>query len=255
MLLTADVGNTNIKFGVYDGDKLKFKLRVSTDTSKTSDDFAVELYTFFQIYKIDAKQIDATIISSVVPKITSPLASAAQTVTGSKSMVIGAGIKTGLNIKIDNPEKLGADIVAGCVGAYEKYGGPFVMIFMGTATVIVYVDENKTYFGGAIAPGVGISLDALTSKGALLSSVDLKAPPKVISTNTKDCIRSGIMFGTASMVDGMIDRFFTQTGRQCKVIATGGFAPLVAENCAHEIIFDDNVILDGLNYIYKRNCS
>lgn len=253
MLLTADVGNTNIKFGIYDNDRLKFKLRVSTDTDKTSDEFAVELYTFFQIYGIDVKQIDSSIISSVVPKIVSPLTSAVMTVAGVESIVIGPGVKTGLDIKIDHPENLGADIVAGCVGAYEKYGGPFVMIFMGTATVIVYVDENKTYLGGAIAPGVGISLDALTSKGALLPSVDLKAPEKVISTNTSDCIRSGIMFGTACMLDGMIDRFYEQTGNKCKVIATGGFAQLMSENCTHKIISDENVILDGLNYIYKKN--
>lgn len=253
MLLTADVGNTNIKFGIYDNDRLKFKLRVSTDTDKTSDEFAVELYTFFQIYGIDVKQIDSSIISSVVPKIVSPLTSAVMTVAGVESIVIGPGVKTGLDIKIDHPENLGADIVAGCVGAYEKYGGPFVMIFMGTATVIVYVDENKTYLGGAIAPGVGISLDALTSKGALLPSVDFKAPEKVISTNTSDCIRSGIMFGTACMLDGMIDRFYEQTGNKCKVIATGGFAQLMSENCTHKIISDENVILDGLNYIYKKN--
>ena len=253
MLLTADVGNTNIKFGVYDGDRLKFKLRVSTDTTKTSDEFAVELYTFFQIYGISASSIDSSIISSVVPKITSPLSTAVKTVTGVESIVIGAGIKSGLNIKIDNPERLGADIVAGCVGAYEKYGGPFVMIFMGTATVLTYVDENKTYLGGAIAPGVGVSLDALTSKGALLSSVDLKVPERVISTNTNDCIRSGIMFGTACMLDGMIDRFFEQTGKSCRVIATGGFAPLMVQNCRHEIIYDENIILDGLNCIYKKN--
>lgn len=255
MLLTADVGNTNIKFGVYDGDRLEFKLRVSTDTSKTSDDFAVELYTFFQIYGIDAKSADSSIISSVVPKITAPLSTAVETVTGVKSLVIGPGVKTGLNIKIDRPENLGADIVAGCVGAYEKYGGPFVMVFMGTATVIVFVDGNKTYHGGAIAPGVGISLDALTSRGALLPSVDLKAPQKVISTNTSDCIRSGIMYGAPCMLDGMIDRFFEQTGGECRIIATGGFAPVVAESCRHNMIFDENVILDGLNYIYRKNCG
>lgn len=253
MLLTADVGNTNIKFGIYDGDELKFKLRVSTDTDKTSDEFAVELYTFFQIYNISADSIDSSIISSVVPKITSPLSNAIETVSGVKSLVVGPGVKSGLNIKIENPEKLGADIVAGCVGAYEKYGGPFIMIFMGTATVIVYVDENKTYLGGAIAPGVGISLDALTSKGALLPSIDFKAPEKVISTNTSDCMRSGIMFGTACMLDGMIDRFYEQVGKKCKVIATGGFSQLMAQNCTHNIIADENVILDGLNYIYKKN--
>ena len=253
MLLTADVGNTNVKLGIYVGDELKFKLRFSTDTSKTSDEFAGELYTFFEIYNIDVKAIDSSIISSVVPKITYPLRTAIQTVTGVKSLVIGPGLKTGLDIKIDHPETLGADIVAGCVGACEKYGGPVIMIFMGTATAIVYVDENRTYHGGAIAPGVAISLDALTNKGALLSSVDMKAPKKVISANTSDSIRSGLMFGTACMLDGMIDKFTAEAGVDCKVVATGGLAPLMIKNCTHDIIFDENIILDGLNFIYKKN--
>ncbi len=253
MLLTADVGNTNIKLGIYDGDELKFKLRFSTDKSKTSDELAVELYTFFQIYNIDISTIDASIISSVVPQITYPLKTAISTVTGVKSLIIGPGIKTGLDIKIDHPETLGADIVAGCVGVSEKYGFPNIVIFMGTATAIVYVDENNSYLGGAIAPGAGISLDALTNHGALLSSVDLKTPKKVISSTTADCIRSGIMYGTACMLDGLIDKFCEEAGCNCKIIATGGLAPLMIKNCRHEIIFDENIILDGLKAIYKKN--
>lgn len=253
MLLTVDVGNTNVKLGIYDGDELKFKLKFSTDVSKTSDEFAVELYTFFQIYNIDVKSIDASIISSVVPNITYPLRTAISTVTGVRSIVLGPGVKTGLDIKIEHPETLGADIVAGCVGACEKYGGPFIIVFMGTATAIVYVDENNTYHGGAIAPGVAISLEALTNKGALLSSVELKAPKKAISSNTTDCIRSGIMFGNACMLDGMIDKFYEELGKECKIVATGGLANLVTKNCRHEIIVDENIILDGLLSIYNKN--
>lgn len=253
MLLTADVGNTNIKFGIFDGNELKFKLRVSTDTSKTSDEFAVELFSFFQIYNINANSVNGSVISSVVPKITENLKTAIETVTGVKSMILGPGLKNGLDIKIDRPETLGADIVAGCVGVCQKYGGPFVMIFMGTATVIVYVNEKNIYCGGAIAPGVGISLDALTSHGALLPAVDLKAPKKVISSNTSDCIRSGIMYGTACMLDGMIDNFYKDANCNCKVIATGGLAPMMTKNCNHDIIVDENIILEGLKYIYEKN--
>lgn len=253
MLLAADVGNTNVKLGIFDGDNLKFKLRFSTDENKTSDELAVELFTFLQIYNIDAKSIDGAIISSVVPKFTYSLRSAIMTVTGKKSLLIGPGLKTGLDIKIEHPETLGADIVAGCVGACEKYGGPLIMIFMGTATAIVYVDANNAYHGGAIAPGMGISLDALTNHGALLSSVDMKAPKRVISSNTSDCIRSGIMFGTACMLDGMVDMFNEECKTECKVIATGGLAPLAIKNCRHDIIFDENIILDGLKIIYERN--
>ena len=252
MLLTADVGNTNIKLGIYNGDELRFKLRFSTDTSKTSDELAVELYTFFQIYHIDTARISASIISSVVPKITQPLTEAIRVVTGAKSLVVGPGLKTGMELRIDRPETLGGDIVCGCVGALEKYGGPVIMIFMGTATVIAFADENRVYRGGAIAPGVGISLDALTARGALLPAVDLKAPKSVIRTNTVDCIRSGVMFGTACMLDGMIDRFMAEAGADAKIIATGGLAPQMIANCTHDITFDGNIILDGLNAIYKR---
>lgn len=253
MLLTADVGNTNIKLGIFEGDTLKYKLRFSTDTAKTSDEFAVQLYTFFQIYRIETAKIDGSVISSVVPKITRPLREAIQTVTGVRSLVVGPGLKTGLNLQIDRPETLGADIVAGCVGACEKYGGDLIVIFMGTATVLAFVDKSRTYYGGAIAPGVGISLDALASGGALLPAVELKAPRKTVSTNTVDCMRSGVVYGTACMLDGMIEKMEEETGKSCRVIASGGLAPEITKNCRREITYDENIILDGLNAIYKRN--
>ena len=253
MLLTADVGNTNIKLALFEGDRLRYKLRFSTNDKMTSDEFAVELYTFFQIYRIDHRQITGSIISSVVPKITRHLLDAIEIVTGAHSLVIGPGLKSGMALQIDRPETLGGDIVCGCVGAFEKYGGPVIVIFMGTATVIAYVDENCVYHGGIIAPGVGISLDALTSRGALLPAVELRTPQKAICTNTADCIRSGIMNGTACMLDGMIDKFMREAGKTCKVVATGGLAPQMIPNCTHDILYDETVILDGLRSIYRRN--
>ncbi len=253
MLLTADVGNTNIKLGIFDGDRLAYKLRFSTNDKMTSDEFAVELYTFFQIYDIDYRRINGSIISSVVPKVTQPLREAIEIVTGANSFVIGPGLKTGMDLRIDRPETLGGDLVCGCVGAYEKYGGPVIVVFMGTATVIAYVGENCVYYGGIIAPGVGISLDALTSRGALLPAVDLQAPKKAICTNTADCIRSGVVNGAACMLDGMIDRFQQETGNECKIVATGGLAPQIIRSCAHEISFEENIILYGLRSIYERN--
>lgn len=255
MLLTADVGNTNIKLGIFDNDKLKHKIRFSTDTNKTSDEFAVVLYTFFQVYDINACGIEASIISSVVPKVTLPLKKAIEIVTGSKSYIIGPGLKTGMDLKIDRPETLGGDIVCGCVGAFEKYGGPLIMIFMGTATVIAYVDSSFAYHGGIIAPGAGISLDALTQNGALLPSVDLRAPKNVICTNTVDCIRSAMTYGSACLLDGMIDKFTEETNEECKIIATGGLAENIICNCRHQIEYDENIILEGLNTIYKRNAG
>ena len=253
MLLAADVGNTNIKLGIFDGDELRYKLRFSTNDKMTSDEFAVELYTFFQIYDIDYKKIDGSIISSVVPKVTQSLVDAIEIVMGVRSLIIGPGLKTGMDLKIDRPETLGGDIVCGCVGTYEKYGGPLIVIFMGTATVVAYVDENCAYRGGIIAPGVGISLDALTSRGALLPAVDLMAPKKAICTNTVDCMRSGIMNGTSCMLDGMIDLFMRETGKSCKIVATGGLAPQMIQNCTHEIAYEENIILNGLKSIYAKN--
>jgi type III pantothenate kinase len=253
MLLTADVGNTNIKLGIFDGDKLIHKMRFSTSPVKTSDELVVVMYAFFQVYKIDVNRIDASIISSVVPKVTQPLREAITIVTGKKCLVIGPGLKTGMDLKIDRPETLGGDIVCGCVGAYEKYGGPLIMIFMGTATVIAYVDGNFAYHGGVIAPGIGISLDALTQNGALLPSVDLRAPKNVICTNTVDCIRSAMTYGSACMIDGLIDKFREESGDDCRIIATGGLAEKIIYYCRHDIKYDENIILDGLNTIYKRN--
>ena len=253
MLLTADVGNTNIKLGIFDGDTLRYKLRFATNDKMTSDEFAVELYTFFQIYGIEYEKIDGSIISSVVPKITAPLSEAISIVTGARSLIIGPGLKSGMDLKIDRPETLGGDIVCGCVGAFGKYGGPLIVIFMGTATVIAYVDERCAYRGGIIAPGVGISLDALTNRGALLPAVDLQAPQKAICTNTVDCIRSGVVNGTACMLDGLSDKFAAESGTECKIVATGGLAPQMIKNCAHQISFEENLILDGLLSIYRRN--
>lgn len=255
MILTADVGNTNIKLGIFENERLIHKLRFSTDDKKTSDEFSVQLYSFFQINGIDYKKIDGSIISSVVPNVTRPLMDAIKIVTGVRSLVIGPGLKTGMDLKIDRPETLGGDMVCGCVGAFEKYGGPLIVIFMGTATVITFVDETCAYHGGVIAPGVGISLEALTSRGALLPAVELKAPKKAIGTNTADCIRSGVVNGTSCMLDGMIDKFIAETGKECKIVATGGLAPQMIQNCAHEIAYEENIILYGLKSIYQRNTN
>ena len=253
MLLCTDVGNTNIKFALYEKDRQVVKLRFATDSKKTDDEFAVELFTIFHINSVDIKKIDGSIISSVVPKVTNSLVKAIKTVTKQDSIVLGPGVKSGLDIRIDNPSTLGSDIVAMCVAVKEMYKCPAVIIGLGTATTIVYLNENKCYCGGAISPGVGISLDALTSSGALLPSTDLKPPKKVINTNTEDCIRSGIIFGTASMIDGMIDLYNDETGNVSTVIATGGLAYAIVNNCRHDIIIDDDLILEGLKIIYNKN--
>lgn len=253
MLLTADVGNTNIKLGIFNGDKLKFKLVFSTDKSKTSDEFAVELYTFCQIYGINADMIDSSIISSVVPQITDPLKKAIETVTGVKSLVIGPGIKTGLDIRLDNPSAVGSDIVCICVALKELYPCPVIVVGLGTATTILYINENRAYCGGAILPGVQISLDALSARCALLPSVNIADPKKIIGTNTTDSIKSGIIYGNASMIDGMIERFEQAAGQKCTLVSTGGLASSIISYCQKDIIINDDLVLEGLRFIYHKN--
>ena len=253
MLLCTDVGNTHIKLALYENDKIILKLRVATDSKKTEDEFAANLYGVFLINNVDIKKLDGSIISSVVPKITMPFCKAIKKLTGINTIVVGPGVKSGLDLRIDNPASLGADLLCMCVAAKELYPCPAIVIGLGTATTIVYLNENKCYCGGAITAGVNISLDALTTGGALLPSVDLDPPKKSICTNTDDCIKSGIIFGTACMLDGMIDRFNEEAGVSSTVIATGGLAPSIVGNCKNDIIINDELVLEGLKIIYNKN--
>lgn len=253
MLLCTDVGNTHIKLAIYENDKIILKLRVATDSKKTEDEFAAELHGVFLINGVDIKMLDGSIISSVVPKITMPFCKAIKKLTGINTIVVGPGVKSGLDLRIDNPASLGADLLCMCVAAKELYPCPAIVIGLGTATTIVYLNENKCYCGGAITAGVNISLDALTTGGALLPSVDLDPPKKSICTNTEDCIKSGIIFGTACMLDGMIDRFNEEAGVSSTVIATGGLAPSIVGNCKNDIIINDELVLEGLKIIYNKN--
>lgn len=253
MLLCTDVGNTNIKFALYDGDRLLMKLRFSTNHSKTADDYAVDLYTIFQINNVNADKISGSIISSVVPIVTNPLKNAIKTVTGTESLVVGPGLRTGLDIRLDNPATVGSDIVCTCVALKELYPCPVIVIGLGTATTILYMNENKSYCGGTILPGIQVSLEALTSKCALLPSVNISDPKKVIGTNTADCIKSGIIYGNASMIDGMIERYENEINQKCTLVATGGFASSIIKYCKKDIIVNDDLILEGLKIIYNKN--
>ncbi|MGN0453377.1 MAG: type III pantothenate kinase [Ruminococcus sp.] len=253
MLLVIDIGNTNIKFGVFDGDELVMLARVSTDRTKTSDEFAGEIHNIFKVYGFCEKDIDGCIISSVVPQVLRTVKEAIHTAMGIDSLVVGPGIKTGLNIKIDNPSSTGADLVTGCVAALHLYGAPSVVISMGTATTVIVIDKNGAMIGGAISPGVGISMDALASRCALLPSVAFFAPKNVIGRNTDECIRSGLVLGNACMIDGMIDRINKEVGEECTVIATGGIAKDIVPSCTHKIILRDDLMLQGLKIIYDKN--
>lgn len=253
MLLTIDVGNTNMKIGLYDNNELHRIIKISTDSHKTADEIAVDMYTLFKVYSVDPFSIDSCIICCVVPRITKRLKAAVKSVTGVDALVVGPGVKTGVNIHIDDPATLGADLVVACAAAQSMFDTPCIVISMGTATAMFVIDKNRIMQGGTISPGVSISLDALTNHGALLPSIELNAPKNIIGKNTDDSIRAGVVLGTACMIDGMIDKIEKELGYKCTVIATGGIAPMIVNSCSHDIILKDDLILEGLRIIYQKN--
>lgn len=253
MILAIDIGNSNIVVGAIKDGEIKFISRLETNHNRLEDEYATYISGILQLYGVDKKDFDGAIISSVVPPLSAVLAHATEKLIGKTPLILGPGVKTGLNIKTDNPSQLGSDIVANNVAALTKYGGPVIVIDMGTATTISVSDENNTFIGCAIMPGITTSLNALTKKAALLQEISFEAPKSAIGTNTPDCMRSGVILGAASMVDGMIERFLSELGKEAKVIATGGHAKHIVPHCKSDIICDPNLLLTGLYTIYKKN--
>lgn len=249
MLLLFDVGNSNISFALYDNDTLMNKWRIKTDINKTADEYSIILNSLLENYKIDG-----IVIASVVPNITSLIASYCRKYLHLEPLVIGPGIKTGLDIKLNNPKEIGADLIASAVGAKIKYKQPCIIIDMGTATTITIVDNNS-FYGGAVMPGVETSLYGLVTKTALLPHIDIKAPNRIIERETVSCMQSGIVYGTATMIDGMIKLFEEEHGKKCFVVATGGLAKYIIPHCKNQIMLDKYLIYDGLNELYKKNLN
>lgn len=253
MLLTVDIGNTNITLGAYNSGVLVFTARIATETAKTSDQYAVELNSIFSLNNINSEDIEDAIISSVVPPVGTSLSSAISKLCHIVPLMLGPGIKTGLNIKIDNPAQLGADLVAGAVGALESYKMPCVIIDMGTASTVSVLDKNGTFLGGAIAAGVRLTLKALTENTAQLTSIPITAPNSVIGRNTVECMQSGLVFGTAAMLDGLLEKIEEELGETPTVVATGGLSKQIITYCKKNIIYSENLLLDGLKAIYEKN--
>ena len=253
MILVVDVGNSNVVLGGVQGDEIVFEARVRTDSTKTSDEYCIDLKNILDIYGVDAKQVEGAIIASVVPQVVNTFQPAIRKLTGQKALVVGPGLKTGLNIAIENPAQTGADLVVGCVAALREHAAPLIVIDMGTATTIVVLDRNGALVGGSISPGVKISLDALTERTALLPGLQLDQPKKAIGRNTIDCMRSGIMLGAACMIDGLIERMEEELGYKTTVIATGGIARFVVPMCRREIIYDKDLLVKGLATLYRDN--
>lgn len=253
MLLAIDIGNTNITLGAYNNDVLSFTARLATVHGTTSDQYAVEIKNILELHGLNAHQIEDCIVSSVVPSVGGAVCNAVSLLCDIVPLELGPGVKTGLNIKIDNPAQLGADLVAGAVGAISEYTLPCVVIDMGTASTISVIDRNGAYLGGVISAGVRLTLKALTENTAQLPSIDINAPKSVIGTNTIDCMKSGLIFGTAAMIDGLLDRITDEIGEQPTVVATGGLSKDIITHCKNDIIYNANLLLDGLREIYEKN--
>lgn len=251
MILTIDIGNSNIVIGGVVEDTICFEGRLRTDATKTSDEYCIDLKMLLEVY--GRKDIEGTIIASVVPQVLNSMQTAIKKLTGRAALVVGPGLKTGLNIQIENPGQTGADLVVGAVAALREHKAPLIVVDMGTATTMMVLDKNSAFVGGCIMPGVKISLDALTDRTALLPGLQLDQPKKAIGRNTIDCMRSGIMLGAACMIDGMVQRMEEELGCETTVIATGGIAKFVVPMCRREIIYDKDLIVKGLAALYRDN--
>ena len=255
MILTIDIGNSNIVLGGVKDHDIVFEARLRTETTKTSDQYCVDLKILLDVYGFAAADIEGTIIASVVPQVLNSMKTAVKKLTGKPCLVVGPGLKTGLDIRLENPNQTGADLVVGCVAALREHKPPMIVIDMGTATTMVVLDEKGALVGGCICPGVKISLDALTQQTALLPGLQLDQPKKAIGRNTIDCMRSGIMMGTACMLDGMVERMEEELGCKTTVIATGGIAKFVTPMCRTPMIYDQDLLIKGLATLYRENRS
>lgn len=253
MLLAIDIGNSNISIGCLREDEILFEVRIATDRARTSDQYGVEIQNMLEANGVHREDIHDSIISSVVPPVFNSVWTGVYKMTGRRPLVVEADMDTGLEICLDMPSQVGADRIVMAVAALERYSAPLILIDMGTATTIEVVEPGGRYMGGVIIPGVRVALDALTSRTAQLPAISLGRPGKVVATNTAECMRSGIMYGNACMLDGMIDRMEEELGHGATLVATGGLAPFITPLCRHEIILEPELLLRGLNALYKRN--
>ena len=253
MILTIDIGNTAITMGLFTPEgRLQFRGSLKTDKNKTRDQIAIDLLDMFHLYRSDLQGITGAVISSVVPPMTSAMAGAVEQLSGVRPMIVGPGVKTGMNILAEIHNQLGADIVASSVAAMQKYPQPIIVIDMGTATTFSYLSES-TYKGCVIIPGVRIAVEALSGRAAELPHISLEQPPSIFGRSTIDAMRSGVLYGNAAMIDGMIQRMEAEAKPVATVVMTGGNAEMIQPYCKRKILIDENLLLDGLYYLYQKN--
>ncbi len=254
MILAIDVGNTHIVIGTIEDGVIQNTVRVHTDPRETATELLIKLRQITDFYGLDPRRFEGGIISSVVPRVTESLKTAVEALTGRRAMIVGPGIKTGLNLRVDEPASVAADLIVGGVAAAAYYGAPAIVIDMGTAVTLTVVDRNNCFRGGAILPGIKLSYGALSAGTSLLPEIAILPPKKVVGSNTVDCMRSGAVFGTAAMIDGMIARMEDELGYTCTAVATGGLAQEVVPCCRRPgIILDRELLLRGLWTIYQKN--
>ncbi len=255
MLLAIDVGNSTTSVGLFDQNReLRFLSALDTDSRKTPDQISIDLMNLFTLYHYSYTDVTGAIVCSVVPPLNFAMEKALTRLLGRPPMVVGPGVKTGLNIRLAVQTQVGADIVADAVAALERFEPPIVTIDMGTATTIGVIDQGRNYEGGLLLPGVNVSLEALSRRAAQLPDISLQHPKTLIGKTTEDCMRSGIVYGTAGMLDGIIDRIREQfSGQTVSVVATGGNAPVIVKYCRNAIVYDKYLLMNGLWAIYQRN--
>ena len=255
MILTIDIGNTNIVIGGFSDDEISFVARVAADAAKTDDEYSVSILQVLDLYSVRREDVQGVIIASVVPPLNTVIKRAVRFLFDKDPLLVGPGIKSGIGIQCDMPSSVGADIIAASVAAHYIYGSPSIIIDIGTATKMSVVNNKGAFVGTSIIPGVMMGLNALADMTAQLPKISLEIPPSVIAKNTADCMRSGVLFGNASMIDGMIDRINSEFGEELSVIATGGMASSIIPLCKHEIRTDLHLVLKGLNILYHKNMS
>lgn len=253
MVLTINIENTHITVSCISEEKIYFSERISTDKKKTALEYALIFKTLLDMYQMDLVAVKGAVIASVVPPVFEAVESAVTKLIGKKPLVVGPGVKTGLNIWLDDPKSVGADLIAGSVSAIKKYGGPIILIDLGTCNTVSVLNKDNTYIGGLILPGIGLSMDALATRAAQLYRVGLEPPKRIVGKNTIECVNNGILIGAAGAIDGVIDRIQKEQGYFFKKIATGFNCGKVIPLCNHDITIDENLTVEGLKLIYDRN--
>ncbi len=253
MLLTIDVGNTNIVYGLFQESRLRHQFRVESARGRTADEYAVQLRALLDMHSVDRQSVHAAILACVVPSLTEPMVGLVRRVFARDAMIVGPGIRTGMAILIENPREVGADRIADAVAGYDKAKGGVIVVDFGTSTNFDCVTPKGEYLGGVLAPGLQISADALFARAAKLPRVEIVRPPRVVGKNTVHAMQSGIVYGYVGLVDGIVERLKAELDYPCAVIATGGLAPLIAPLSKTIVEVDDILTLVGLRILHERN--